>query len=410
MKTSSIRLKYIFFALFIATQLLLAASSQAQPYQTISTQNSIVANDLSRTVTTIQSGINVLNRFQMTEVRKAGPPEEGLKGVILLLPPLGSGFQNYEASENGDYNNSFVAFFARRNFVVMGYSPRQQGLTAGSCESGMIDCAPMADWGLATISSDVSYIRQQIAVQYPALKVVIGGLSMGSVASMAALNAHPNDYAGAILIEGTLHDPDATVRAINANFCANWEALLAGGVFYDGQSGPAVKALSQVAQSAPNAPVVFPGFPPGLTNHQAFVLALSAPPVSPLAPRPGYYNIAGSVAEDRFLYANEAMVHANLATFLDYTPLRSLRDLNCGLAGETTFTNNLGSFSGPVIMFAGGHGFGSAMFSTAQLMTSASVTLNFKQEYGHVDYMFSNNHLHELEHPIFTWLIQKPFK
>jgi hypothetical protein len=69
------------------------------------------------------------------------------------------------------------------------------------------------------------------------------------------------------------------------------------------------------------------------------------------------------------------------------------------LAGETTFTNNLGSFNGPVIMFAGGHGFGSAMFSTAQLMTSASVTINFKQEYGHVDYMFSTNHLHELEHP-----------
>jgi len=409
-KTSSINLKYIFFSLFIATNLLLAASSQAQPYQTVNTQNSIVGGDLSRTVTTIQSGTNSLNRFQMTEVRKAGPPDEALKGVVLLLPPLGSGFQNYEASDNGDYNNSFVAFFARRNFVVMGYSPRQQGLTAGSCESGAIDCSPMADWGLATIGNDVSFIRQQIVAQYPELKIVIGGLSMGSIASMAALNAHPNDYAGAILIEGTIYDPDANVRAINANFCSTWEGLLAGGVFYDGQSGPAVKALSQVAQAAPNAPVVFPGFPPGLTNHQAFVLALSAPPVSPLAPRPGYYNLAGNVVEDRFLYANEALVHANLATFLDYTPMRSLRDLNCGLAGETTFTNNLGAFNGPVIMFAGGHGFGPAMFNTAQLMTSANVTINFKQEYGHVDYMFSNDHLHELEHPIFTWLTQKAFK
>ena len=24
--------------------------------------------------------------------------------------------------------------------------------------------------------------------------------------------------------------------------------------------------------------------------------------------------------------------------------------------------------------------------------------------------MFSNNHLHELEHPILSWLLQKPFK
>ena len=87
-----------------------------------------------------------------------------------------------------------------------------------------------------------------------------------------------------------------------------------------------------------------------------------------------------------------------------------MRDLNCGLAGEITFTNNWGSFSGPVIMLAGGRGFGSAMFSTAQLMTSASVKINFKQEYGHVDYIFSNNHLHELEHPILTWLLQKALK
>ncbi|HEX7774239.1 MAG TPA: hypothetical protein VF435_17570, partial [Pyrinomonadaceae bacterium] len=344
------------------------------------------------------------------QVKKTGPPDEAVKGVILLLPPLGSGFQNYEATGTGDYNDSFVAFFARRNFIVFGYSPRQHSLTAGSCESGVIDCSPMADWGMATVGSDIEYIRQQIVAQYPGLKIVVGGLSMGSIASLAALNAQPNDYAGAILIEGTIHDPDANVRAINANFCSNWEALLAAGVYYDGQSGPGIKALSQLAQVAPNALTAFPGFPPGLTNHQAFVLAMSAPPLSPLAPRPGYYNLKGSVIEDRFTYANELLVHANLATFFDYAPIRSLRDLNCGLAGETTFTNNLGSFTGPVIMFAGGHGFGSAMFSTAQLMTSANVTINSNQEYGHVDYMFANDHLHDLEHPIHTWLLQKPFK
>ena len=409
MNITRLNLKPITLALLITIQILLAAGiTHAQ--QVISTQNSIVGDDLSRSVTTIQSGENQLNRFLMTKVTKVGLPNEALKGVILLLPPLGSGFQNYEVGENGDYNNSFVAFFARRNFAVVGYSPRQHSLTAGACESGAVDCSPMADWGLATINSDVAYIRQQIGIEFPGLKVVVGGLSMGSIASMVALNTQPNDYAGAILIEGTIHDPDANVRAINANFCANWEALLAGGVFYDGQSGPGIKALSQVAQAAPNAPSVFPGFPPGITNHQAFVLALSAPPLSPLTPRPGYYNLAGSFTEDRLFYANESLVHGNLATFFDYTPIRSLRDLNCGLAGETTFTNNLGSFTGPVIMFAGGHGFGSAMFSTAQLMTSANVTINFKQEYGHVDYMFSNNHLHELEHPIYTWLLQQPLK
>jgi len=285
-----------------------------------------------------------------------------------------------------------------------------QGLTAGQCESGVIDCSPMADWGLQMMVDDVSFIRHQIELEYPGFKTVLAGLSMGSIGSMAVMNASPSDYAGAILIEGTIHDEDANVQAINANFCANFEALLAAGVYYDGQSGPFIKLLSQLAQIAPDAPSIFPMFPPGLTNHQAFVLALSAPPLSPLAPRPGYFNLAGSVAEDRFFYANESLVHQNLAGFVDYATILSLRDLNCGLAGESTFTNNLGSFNGPVIMFAAGRGFGTAMFDTAELMTSADVTINSRDEYGHVDYMFSMNHLQELEHPILNWLLHGPFK
>ena len=406
MKETSTVVRRTFFALFFAVQLLLISSiAHAQPYQTINTQSSVVGGDLSKTVTTIQEGNNALDRFLITEVKKP-LPDPAYKGVLLLLPPLGSGFQNFETAQNGDYNTSFAGFFARRNYVVVGYSQRVQGLTAGSCESGAIDCSPMAEWGLQTVVDDATFIRQQIQANYPDLRIVVGGLSMGSISFLALLNAHPNDYAGAILIEGTLHDTDATVRAINANFCATFEGLLAAGVYYDGQSGPGVKLLNQLAQVAPNVPTVFPGFPPGITNHQAFVLALSAPPVSPLTPRPGYYQLAGDFLEDRFFYANESLVHANVAGFVDYTTTRSLRDLNCGLAGETTFTNNLGSFTGPVIMFAGGHGFGSAMTDTAQLMSSATITMNSRADYGHVDYMFSTNHLQELEHPIFNWLLQ----
>ena len=408
--TTSTIIKRSIFALFFATQLLLInIVAQAQPYQIVNTQNSVVGGDLSKTVTTVQEGNNSLDRFLMTEVVKP-LPDQAIRGVILLMPPLGSGFQNFEVGENGDYNNSFVAFFARRNIAVFGYSQRVHGLTAGSCESGAIDCTPMANWGLQTVVDDATFIRQQITQKYPGVKIVVGGLSMGSVATHALLNAHPNDYAGAIMIEGTLHDTDATVRGINANFCASFEGLLAAGIYYDGQNGPAFKFVNQLSQIAPNAPAMFPGFPPGITNHQAFILAMSAPPLSPVSPRPGYFNAAGNFLEDRLFFANEQLVHDNVAGFNDYTPTRMFRDLNCGLAGETTFTSNLGSFTGPVIMFSAGHGFGSAMFDTAQLMSSADVTINSRADYGHVDYMFSTNHLQELEHPIFNWLLQKPLK
>lgn len=395
------------FALLIMAQLLFIASiSYAQPYNPITTQNSVVGGDLNKTVTTIQEGNISLDRFTMTKVVKQ-LPDQPLKGAILLLPPLGSGFQNYEVGENGDYNNSFVAFFARRNFVVFGYSPRWQGLTAGSCESGAIDCSPMADWGMQTMLDDVEHIRQQIVSEYPALKIVIGGHSNGSIAAQASINVRPNDYAGAILIDGTIYDTDANVRAINQNFCNMFNGMLAGGVYYDGQSGPGIKLMSQLAQVAPNAPSPIPGFPPGLTNRQVFVLALTTPVVSPLSPRPGYFQFAGNFVEDKFTFANEPLIYASIGAFNDYVAIKAIADLSCGLAGDTTFTNNLDDFSGPVIMFVAGHGFGSAMFDTAQLMTSADVTINFKEQYGHVDYITSTKHLQQLEHPILTWLTQE---
>ena len=397
-------------ALFLAVQLLiLATTTNAQPYQVINTQSSVVGNNLSRTVTTIQEGSNQLDRFTFTQVKKPIPPQS-LKGILMLLPPLGSGFQNYEATDTGNYDDSFVAYFAEKDILVAGYSTRQVGLTAGQCESGAIDCSPMANWGIETMIDDVKYIRDELALAYPGLKIVTAGLSMGSIGSMASINRNPADYAGAILIEGTLYDEDPAVRAVNANFCSSFEGMLAGGIYYEGQNGPAFKALNQLAQVAPNTPTVFPGFPPGFTNRQAFILAMTATQVSPVSPRPGYFFTAGSVAEDRLFFANESIVHANVATFIDYTPIRMLRDLNCGLAGETTFTSNLGSFTGPVLMFAAGHGFGSAMLDTADLMTSADVKVQLNEEFGHVDFMFSTNHRKELEKRILKWLKKEPFK
>jgi pimeloyl-ACP methyl ester carboxylesterase len=383
--------------------LFLAGTAQAQSYQIISTQNSNAANNVTRTVTTVQVGSNPLNRFLMTRVRK-NIPNHALKGTILLLPPLGSGFQNYEVGDGGNYDNSLAGFFAQRNYDVWGYSQRVQGLTAGTCESGAVNCSAMADWGIQTIINDVTFIRQQIAAVHPGEKPVIGGLSLGSIASIATINAHPNDYAGAILIEGTLYDENAQVRAINANFCANFENLLASGIFYDGQGTVGFKLISHLADVDPSGISPIPGFPPGFTNHQAFVATMSAPPLSPTTPRPGYNFLAGSVAEDRFFFANEPLVHANIATFVDYVATRTIRDVNCGLAGERTFSNNLHNFKGAVIIFAGGHGFGTGMTDTAHLMTHATVTVNFNAAYGHVDHVFSNNHLHEVEHPVLKWI------
>src|SRR5262245_30200166 len=62
--------------------------ASAQSYQIVNSQTSAVANNLTRTVTTVQEGGNSLNRFFMHRVVKT-IPEQALRGTILLLPPLG---------------------------------------------------------------------------------------------------------------------------------------------------------------------------------------------------------------------------------------------------------------------------------------------------------------------------------
>jgi pimeloyl-ACP methyl ester carboxylesterase len=382
---------------------LLAGAASAQPYQIIHSETSAVANNLTRTVSTVQAGGNQLNRFFMHRVTK-NTPEPAFRGAILLLPPLGSGFQNYEVSEDNNYDNSFAGFFANRGFDVWGYSQRVQGIVAGSCESGSIDCSPMADWGMQTIINDVAFIRQQIGLADPGQKPVVGGFSLGSIASVAVINAAPDDYAGALLIEGTLYDTDPQVRAINQGFCDMFDGLLAQGVFYDGQQLPAFKFVAQLATVAPNATSPLPGFPPGFTNHQAFVAILSTPQISPTTPRPNYFFAAGDAQQDRLFFANDALLRANIGQFVDYVALRTVRDVNCSLAGDRTFTNNLQNFKGAVYVVAGGHGFGAGMLDTAALMTSASKTINFVEAFGHVDAYFEGSHRQNLDQPILAWL------
>lgn len=396
-------MKLIQRVVVLVALLLCAGAAYAQPYQIVGSQTTNVAADLKKTVTTVQVGTNPLDRFLVSRVTKKSGQSH--KGTLLLLPPLGSGFQNYEVGDGGDYGKSFAGFFARRGFDVWGYSQRVQGLTAGSCESGAIDCSAMAGWGLQTILDDVAFIRQQIAQAHPGEKPVVGGLSLGSIASVAAINQNPGAYAGAILLEGTLYTANPETRAVNAGFCSAFDGLLAAGVFYDGQNGPGFKLLSYLAETAPNDPTPLPGFPPGFTNHRAWVAAMSAPPVGPVTPRPGYAFLAGSVAEDRFFYADEALVHANIAGFVDYMAIRTIRDVSCSLAGDRTFSANLGSFEGPVLMIAGGHGFGPEMLETRELLTNASVTVEYKEDYGHVDHVFSKKHLQEVEHPVLAWLL-----
>lgn len=373
-------------------------------YQIVDVQFSQVGHNLVRMVATVQAGDNATNQFQMYHVAKGGLPGLSDHGSLLLLPPVSIGFENYEITEDGDYSKSFVAFFAERGYDVWGLSQRAAQLVAGDCESGVADCSVMADWGVQTLVDDTTFVREQMGFFHPGKRPVVGGVSLGSMAAVAVINAHPNDYAGALMLEGTLFDADANERSINEGFCEQFEGAIAQGAYYDDQQLPGLKFIADLASANPTGASPIQSFPPSFTNHQAFVAAMSTPQISPLTPRPGYYFLDGDAQSDKLFFASDQLARNNISHFSDYVALRTIRDVNCSLAGETTFTSNLGAYRGAVYVNAGGHGFGQAMLDTVALMSKAHATVNFIQPYGHMDYFFNADHRKVLEQPILEWL------
>jgi pimeloyl-ACP methyl ester carboxylesterase len=356
----------------------------------------------------VQFGADPVNRFQMVRLSN-GLPGWASRGTVFLIPPISAGFENYEVGEGGDYGKSFAAFFAKRDYDVWGVTQRTQGLVAGTCESGAVDCSAMAGWGIQTLLDDATYVRGRIEDVHPGEKPAVGGVSLGSIGAVALIDEHPDQYAGAILQEGTLYDTDPSEQAIAQGYCTFYEGQLAAGVYYDDATLGALKTFAALATTDPSSPTTAPGFPPGFTNHQAFVAVMSTPSTGPIPPRPNYYFMQGDPVADVFYTANDALARANIAEFIDYLALRTVRDLDCGMAGERTFTGHLARFHGKVFVNAGGHGFGQTMLDTLTLLPHAEATVNFVEPFGHMDHYFAVEHRKLTERPILRWLEEEVF-
>lgn len=395
-----------FILLALTASALLAGQPQITPYNVVSESTSSIdlpIGKLLHTQTVVQSGPNAINRFTMHRLRRPNFPSNG---ALLLLPALGNNFSSYLSSEDGDVKKSFAAFYARLGYEVWGYSPRETGIAAGAC-SGGLDCSPALNWSLGTIVQDATYIRSRIKAEVPGKDPVIGGLSLGAISAIAVVNQHPKHYSGLLAWEGSPVTGDPLIQAHNQNFCTAFSGMVAAGVAVDDQSLPFVKLVAQLAQAAPNDPFVIPvpGFPPGLTNDQAFTLILTTPnPIAP-SPRPGFITAAGDFMAAQLFFSDKARLATNIATFNDVTANRTSRDLYCSLAGvETAYSNNLSKFKAPVMIIKAGLGFGPIMDELPALLGSSSVTFASMNNFAHVDHLGSPSHLALLEIPILVWL------
>jgi pimeloyl-ACP methyl ester carboxylesterase len=395
----------------VAVALLTAgAGFAAGPYQITGTA---VSHDgiLTRTEYTVSASANPLDRFKMVRLAATGATGAAgaLRGSILLLPPLGTTFDIYEQrDENGVFGTSAAEYFALHGLDVYGYSPRYGGIPAGTCEAGLVDCSIMSTWNLQSQVDDVAFVRSRIAALHPGTRIVVGGVSLGCMMSIAVVNAHPGDYDGVVTWEGLLYSTDAQVRALNQGYCAAAQGQLAAGVFYDGASNGVLKQVTTDARLVPTGLTANPLFPPAFTNHQVLVATVAVPTPGPASMTvPNEVLMNGDLAEDRLFFASEPRLFEDVSRFANYAPVALLADITCSIAGEQAqYTSNLGNFKGPLLAIGGGHAFGAYMGDQLALFGSASKTFRLQPGFGHIDHFMTPDHRQYVEDPILDFTLR----
>ena len=250
------------FPAMFAVALVLLAASAAQAQYAVIANNQTQVGPLERTEWTVAASPNPIDTFKMTRWVKSNPGAH-IRGSILFLPSLGTTFALYEQRDTyGGLGSSIAEFFALRNFDVYGYSPRFEGIPAGTCEAGVVDCSPMAGWDIQSMLDDISYVRDQIDILQPGSGVVAGGLSLGGILAVAVANDDGARYDGVFPWEGMLLSNDPAVQGLNAGYCAAIQGLLGAGVIFDGVGNGVFKAFAQNARTRPEGLNTIPLFPP----------------------------------------------------------------------------------------------------------------------------------------------------
>jgi len=376
-----------------------ARVAAADAFPTVVSVTETREGDITNSQTVYSRSSNSIDRFTLHHLESCGPK----KGTILFLPPLGFNFDFYEVSDTGDWSDSLPATLVREGYEVYGYSPGMRGLTAGTCESGSVDCSVMANWGLASVISDARFIHGVIASHGE--RPYLAGISIGAMSVIATLNDDPNGYGGTLLWEGALYSADAQVQALNAQWCGYEQEVIAGGKIYDDTLNPYVKLITSNAQTAPTQPTELPGYPAGTTNYDAFVEFMANPPASPVTEVvPGLEFAAANSTDTAFLTVSNARAFQAVAGLDDYVPQATVRDMNCSLAGDRTFTSNLAAFTGPIYAAGAGLGFGERMADNLALFGSKSVQFTVTPGIGHEEHFLSKNHEQLLEQPLSLWL------
>ena len=361
--------------------------------------------DVTRVEYHISAGTNAINRFSITHVHSRGCEKQHKPPVVLLSPFLLPG-SFYEVTESGVYSQSAAGKLAHDGYDVWLVDQRRTALTPGACEQGRADCSVMQDWDFDTLSSDGLLAVSLARALNPGKKPVVGGFSAGANTALALVNRAPHDVSGVFLYEGTFFTEDPAIVSHNQPICAQLNAALDAGTFYDA-SAQVYSVVLGLAAADPNGLSPIPGFPPNTTNQLAMLYVFSAPPPpGALSPTAGFVRCIADFSTQQFLYTNPARLFQVGPKFDNYASIAAVRDLACGLSGQDTHhVDNLRAFHGDLLVFVEGTGFGPAMFDTADKFVHArSVTIDHHPELGEADPYFGYAWQSTFYAPFKNWL------
>ncbi len=372
-------------------------------YRIIDYERESVSSHLHRTRLTVQQGKHPLNRFDVVRLRRSAPLRQ--TPPIILISPFGFPAQFWEIPDGQSYQQAFAPQLALAGHDVWLVDSRLAEAQPGQCESGAVDCRPMRKWGINTAVDDALFVWRLTRIANPFAKAVIGGLSGGSSTALATVNRRPHLFRGLFLWEGTLFTYDQAIRTRNTTFCEDDREALSQGIHYD-TTVQVFKTLFQLGKAAPNDPTPLPIFPPGTTNLQALLFAITQPdPNNPLNFTESFIRYVG----DPFA---GALTHSELQRVLllgdlvgNYAPIAFLKDSHCAMAGlDTSFTDRLDRFRSPALVFAEGLGFNQMMLDTATLLSRSEVTIDYQPSFGESDRYFHVNWKSHALAPLLAWL------
>lgn len=351
-----------------------------------------------------QYGDNELNHFRIKRILNRNNIFKPFKPFkpILFVAPFNATLEHYTLSSTGDYRDSIEAQLSLAGYDVWIVEDRMYTGAPEDCEQ-RYDCSVIGTWGLASRSQDIELTRQLIKHATGVSNPVIGGITGGGIAAMAAVNAHPENFR-ALFSTGGFYSQDETIRDYNRTTCELFRAAVEAGDYYRESLG----GLEMLIVLARNDPDGISPFDPSVTNYQLVVnLLTGAGMLGFLSYTPEYRFAAPTATLDDYKYMNAELFYEDSHYFGTLVSHSHFSDIYCTIAGDDSFINQLKYFKGNALFLGGGHGMTPLQIDNLPLFARANVVVISDPEDGGE----ADNYLVDLEWrqqvldgPLLKWL------